>query len=76
MNISTLARTAAGVLLSIGAVAAMATPGFAQAAANCPANLSLVQAGTLTMSINATEPPEQYIDKDGKLIGMNVDLGN
>jgi polar amino acid transport system substrate-binding protein len=39
-------------------------------------DLPLVKPGTLTMSINATIPPGQYIDKSGKLVGMNVDFGN
>ncbi|WP_210583469.1 ABC transporter substrate-binding protein [Streptomyces sp. GESEQ-35] len=36
----------------------------------------LVDAGTLTMSTNATLPPMQYLDTSGKVIGMRVDLGN
>lgn len=46
---------------------------------NCaavPTDLPLAKPGTLTMSINATIPPAQFIDKTGKLVGMNVDLGN
>ena len=39
-------------------------------------DLPLVKPGTLTMSINATIPPAQYIDKTGKIVGMNVDFGN
>lgn len=42
----------------------------------CPGDLPLVKAGTLTMSINATIPPSQYIDKTGAIVGLNVDLGN
>ena len=42
----------------------------------CPGELPLVRAGTLTMSINATIPPSQYIDKSGAIVGLNVDLGN
>ena len=38
--------------------------------------LPLVTPGSFTMSINATIPPTQYIDKTGQIVGMNVDLGN
>lgn len=39
-------------------------------------DLPLAKAGALTMSINATIPPTQYIDKSGKIAGMSVDFGN
>jgi polar amino acid transport system substrate-binding protein len=39
-------------------------------------DLPLVTAGTLTMSINATIPPSQFIDRSGKIVGLNVDFGN
>jgi polar amino acid transport system substrate-binding protein len=45
----------------------------------CPAeakDLPLTKAGTLTMSVNATIPPTQFIDKTGKIVGMNIDFGN
>ena len=45
----------------------------------CPAgvkDLALTKPGYLTMSINATLPPKQYIDKTGKIVGMHVDMGN
>lgn len=74
MTKSTLPDVALGVLLSLGALAALATPSFAQS--KCPTGLPVIEAGTLTMSINASIPPSQYIDKDGNLVGLNVDLGN
>jgi ABC-type amino acid transport substrate-binding protein len=37
---------------------------------------SLVQAGVLIAAINPTVPPIQYVDKDGKIVGLDVDLGN
>jgi polar amino acid transport system substrate-binding protein len=52
---------------------ALATPAFAQS--DCPADLPVIEAGKLTMSINATIPPTQYIDKDGKFQGMNFEFG-
>ena len=39
-------------------------------------NSELVKAGTLTMSVNPTLPPMQYVDQQGQLKGMRVDLGN
>lgn len=76
MTTSTLTRVALGAMLSFGAVLPMATPSLAETKAGCPADLPLSQPGKLVMSINATIPPTQYVDKDGKLVGLNVDLGN
>ncbi|MFK7893094.1 MAG: transporter substrate-binding domain-containing protein, partial [Granulosicoccus sp.] len=45
-------------------------------AQDCPEDLPTVEAGKLTMSINATLPPRQYIDASGELKGMHPDLGN
>ena len=45
-------------------------------AADCPENLLTVEPGKLTMSINATIPPRQYIDDQGNLQGLHPDLGN
>lgn len=45
-------------------------------AQDCPADLPVITAGTLTMSINATIPPKQYIDESGKLRGLHVELGD
>lgn len=39
-------------------------------------DLPLVKPGTLTMSINATIPPEQYVDKSRHIVGANIDFGN
>ena len=49
--------------------------GFA-AAMDCPENLPTIEPGKLTMSINATLPPRQYIDASGELKGLHPDLGN
>lgn len=35
----------------------------------------LAEEGTLTIATNATLPPMQYVDADGEVIGMRVDLG-
>lgn len=60
-----------------GAVAAFALAFGAGAATaqDCPADLPTVEAGKLTMSINATIPPRQYIDTSGNLQGLHPDLG-
>ena len=44
-------------------------------AQDCP-DVPTVEAGKLTMSINATIPPRQYIDSSGNLQGLHPDLGN
>jgi len=38
--------------------------------------LPTVEPGKLTMSINATLPPRQYLDTSGNLQGLHPDLGN
>lgn len=45
-------------------------------AQECPENLPTIETGKLTMSINATLPPRQYIDASGELKGLHPDLGN
>ena len=45
-------------------------------AQDCPEGLPLVEDGTLTMSINATIPPTQYIDESGELVGLHRELGD
>lgn len=35
----------------------------------------LMEAGKLTFTTNPTLPPMQYVDSTGKLLGMNIDLG-
>lgn len=60
-----------------GAVAALALAFGAGAATaqDCPADLPTVTPGKLTMSINATIPPRQFIDMQGNLQGLHPDLG-
>lgn len=50
--------------------------GGVAAAQDCPEDLPTVEPGKLTMSINATIPPRQFIDSDGNLQGLHPDLGN
>ena len=63
--------------VALGMLAILPFATQAQAAVKCPAEpLPVIEAGYLTMSINPTIPPIQYIDKDGNLKGMHVELGN
>ncbi|HKV44212.1 MAG TPA: ABC transporter substrate-binding protein [bacterium] len=60
------------VLMGVGGGSALGAP-------NCPPKVAhppLVQTGTLIGAINPTVPPIQYVDKDGKIVGLDVDLGN
>jgi polar amino acid transport system substrate-binding protein len=56
----------------------LATPALAQAPACTQAvpNSELVKAGTLTLSTNPTLPPMQFVDGQGNLRGMRVELGS
>lgn len=55
-----------------GGPPAMGAPGCVPRLGHPP----LVQAGVLIGAINPTVPPIQYVDKDGKIVGMDADLGN
>jgi polar amino acid transport system substrate-binding protein len=65
--------TARTPLLAAALLALSAASGHAQ---DCPEGLELVEDGKLTMSINATIPPRQFIDSQGNLQGLHPDLGN
>jgi polar amino acid transport system substrate-binding protein len=63
----------------IAAVLAVALGPAARAQGNCTPKLShppLMQEGALVAAINPTVAPIQYIDDSGKLVGLDVDLGN
>ncbi|NKB52347.1 MAG: transporter substrate-binding domain-containing protein [Rhizobiaceae bacterium] len=62
--------------LIVAAFAAIGLTSTVALAQDCPADLPVIEAGVLTMSINATIPPKQFIDESGKLRGLHVDLGN
>jgi polar amino acid transport system substrate-binding protein len=65
--------------LLLAAIAAMAaTPAFAQAPACTPRvpDSELVKPRTLTMSTNPTLPPLQFVNAQGQLQGMRIELGN
>lgn len=65
-------------LLAIAGGASFA-PSFAIAQSCTPAvalaPTELIEAGKLTLTTNPTLPPMQYVDSTGKLLGMNIDLG-
>jgi polar amino acid transport system substrate-binding protein len=56
----------------------LAAPALAQAPActQTVPNAELVKPGTLTLSVNPTLPPMQFVDGQGVLRGMRIDLGN
>ncbi|MEM9811841.1 MAG: ABC transporter substrate-binding protein [Pseudomonadota bacterium] len=63
--------------LTFGAFAvSLGLAGTAAVAQDCPENLPTIEDGVLTMSINATIPPRQFIDDQGNLQGLHPDLGN
>jgi polar amino acid transport system substrate-binding protein len=62
--------TFAAIVVSLGLA------GGAAIAQDCPADLPTIEPGKLTMSINATLPPRQFIDSSGNLQGLHPDLGN
>lgn len=65
-------------LLRASAVAALFLAPIAAHAACTPAvsDDNLIEKGKLQLSINPTNPPQQFIDKDGKLQGLNVELAD
>ncbi|WP_306119878.1 MULTISPECIES: ABC transporter substrate-binding protein [unclassified Roseitalea] len=69
-------NTAKAFAIGSALAAALAFTATTALAQDCPENLPLVEEGKLTMSINATIPPRQYIDNDGNLKGMHPELGN
>ena len=63
-------------LLRLGAAAALVLASNAAHAACTPAitDDNLIAPGKLQLSINPTNPPQQFVDKDGQLQGLNVEL--
>ncbi len=63
-------------LLRAGAVATLIFSSAAAHAACTPAisDDNLIAPGKLQLSINPTNPPQQFVDKDGQLQGLNVEL--
>lgn len=69
-------KTAKALATGSALAAVLAVTLTAAHAQDCPEGLTLVEDGKLTMSINATIPPRQFIDTDGNLKGMHPELGN
>ena len=63
-------------LLILATVLAFGTTSAVAVAQDCPVDLPVIEPGVLTMSINATIPPKQFINEQGELQGLHVDLGN
>jgi polar amino acid transport system substrate-binding protein len=63
-------------LLILATVLAFGTTSTVVVAQDCPVDLPVIEPGVLTMSINATIPPKQFINEQGELQGLHVDLGN
>jgi polar amino acid transport system substrate-binding protein len=63
-------------LLRLSAAAALVFVSNAAHAACTPAiaDSDLIAPGKLQLSINPTNPPQQFVDKDGQLQGLNVEL--
>src|SRR5262245_54839892 len=63
-------------LLRLSAAAALVLASHAAHAACTPAiaDSDLIAPGKLQLSINPTNPPQQFVDKDGQLQGLNVEL--
>jgi polar amino acid transport system substrate-binding protein len=59
---------------SVVAMAGLAPRPLCAQAKIAPPNI--IKAGTLTMSINPTLPPLQFVDDKGQLQGLRVELGN
>ena len=70
-------RIHAAVILLAGLMLSVVPQAFAQS--NCSPKLGhppLARKGMLIAAINPTVAPIQYIDDDGNIIGLDVDLGN
>jgi polar amino acid transport system substrate-binding protein len=66
--LSTFVRLSAAAALILSSAVAHA------ACTSAIADSDLIAPGKLQLSINPTNPPQQFIDKDGQLQGLNVEL--
>ena len=58
------------------ALASLALPALAQTCTPRVADSELVKPRTLTLSTNPTLPPMQFVNAQGQLVGMRVELGD
>ncbi|MGV6871345.1 transporter substrate-binding domain-containing protein [Pseudochelatococcus sp. B33] len=56
------------------ALAAYVSPSIALACTPAISDSDLISPGKVQLSINPTNPPAQFVDKDGRLQGLNVEL--
>lgn len=68
--ISTLLRASVAAALVLCSAAAHA------ACTSAIGDSDLIAPGKLQLSINPTNPPQQFVDKDGQLQGLNVELAH
>ncbi|MEJ1156663.1 ABC transporter substrate-binding protein [Prosthecomicrobium sp. N25] len=74
-----MTRPAARALRLFLLLAAVAAPALPAAAQSCQPALqppAILVAGELSMAINPTLPPQQFIDEKGQLQGLNFELGS
>jgi polar amino acid transport system substrate-binding protein len=69
-------RLCAIAILLAGLLLIVVPQAFAQGCTPKLGHPPLARKGTLIGAINPTVPPIQYIDEDGNIIGLDVDLGN
>ena len=69
-------RLWATAIILAGLLQMAVPPALAQGCAPKLGHPPLARKGMLIAAINPTVPPIQYIDDDGNIIGMDVDLGN
>ncbi|MGH7153623.1 MAG: transporter substrate-binding domain-containing protein [Acetobacteraceae bacterium] len=69
-------RNFAAIMMAMLCIWAL-LPASAMAQTGCkpPEGIKLVTPGVLTVTTNPTSPPLQYIDEQGNIVGMDIDLG-
>jgi polar amino acid transport system substrate-binding protein len=70
-----LSRLFLATAICAAAIGAGTSPVFAAPCSPAVADADLIKPGTLVMSTNPTLPPLQFIDSNGDLKGMRVELG-
>lgn len=65
-----------GITVALLGFGVLAQAAQAQTGCTPPVGIKLVSPGVLTATTSPTVPPLQYIDESGKIVGMDMDLGN
>jgi len=76
MKSSVKHRLSLGAALCIGALFALPATGFANTKNNVAHGIHLVNAGKLTICTHLPYKPFEFINKDGKVVGFDVDILN